>query len=155
MTYGVVICPRCEQAKAADLNFKTTKCLECNKVIDLNKTKIWARTDDNDEIIFLVGQVKAKLLGEEFEQPKPRKGQKKKKKTVSIGSRRQRQLVEAAVILTAEKGTFRFEDFKKTVTKSTGTGKKAEIEEFLAFLQARGIIIEPKPGEYRAIENEL
>ena len=155
MTYGVVICPRCEQAKSADLNFKTTKCLGCRKVIDLKKTKIWARTDDNDEIIYLVGQVKAKLVGEEIEYPKPKKGRKKKKKTVPIGSRRQRQLVEAALTLTAEKGTFRFEDFKKSVAKSIGTGKKAEVEEFLAFLQVRGIVIEPRPGEYRAIENDL
>jgi hypothetical protein len=155
MTYGVVICPRCEQVKAADLNFKTTKCLGCAKVIKLHKTKVLARTDDNEEITFLVGQVKAKLQGEEIEYPAPKKGSKRKKRSVRIGSKRQKQIIDVVINLTNEKGTFQFADFKKAVSKGLGTGKKEDVERFLAFLQARGIIIEPKPGTYRAIEDGL
>jgi hypothetical protein len=156
MTYGVVICPRCEQVKAADLNFKTTKCLGCNKVMKLRETKIWAKTDDNEEIAVLVGRIKAELQGEEIEYPPLKKGSKRnKKKTVRIGSKRQKELLEVAINLTREKGTFQFTDFKKAVSGRLGTGKKEDVERFLAFLQARGVIIEPKPGTYRAIEDGL
>jgi len=156
MTYGVVICPRCEQVKAADLNFKTTKCLGCNKVLKLHETKIWAKSDDNEEIAFLVGQVKSRLQGEEMDQPKSKKGSKnKKKRSVKIGSRSQRQLLDVATNLTREKGTFQFAEFKKAVSEGLGIGKEEDVEMFLAFLQARGVVIEPKPGTYKAIEESL
>ena len=155
MTYGVVICPRCDRVKTADLNFKTTKCLGCNKAMKLQETKIWASSEDIEEIAFLAGQVKAKLHNAEIEYPKPKNAPRKKRTNVKIGSKKQRQLLEIAIDLTREKGSFQYEDLKKAASKTLNTRKRADIEEFLAFLQARGVIIEPRPGIYRAIEEEL
>jgi len=153
MTYGVVICPRCKHVKGADLNFKTTKCLECSKVMKLTETKVWARTEDTDELVDLVGQVKAQIHNVEIEPPE-RKGKRKPKKKapLSPGSKREKAVIDIAASLTQENGTFTFPEFSKAVSRAVPGLNKEDKERFLELLQARGIILEPRAGNYRAID---
>lgn len=155
MTYGVVICSKCKHVKGADLNFKTTKCLECNRVMKLDKTKVWARTEDTDELVILVGRVNAQMHDVEIEPPKQKgKRRRKKKKTLTHGSKREKAIIDIAVILSREKGTFTFPEFSKAVSKVVPGLKKEDKERFLEMLQARGIILEPRAGNYKTIIDE-
>jgi transposase-like protein len=61
MKFGIVVCPRCKNAKAVDLSYKTTKCHRCGKILSLEKLRIWYKSDSNQKIRQVLGLVNAKM----------------------------------------------------------------------------------------------
>jgi hypothetical protein len=57
MKYGVIICPKCHQVKGVLLSTKTTKCIKCNKIIELKKVKIIFETNLQHELTEAIGQI--------------------------------------------------------------------------------------------------
>ena len=63
MKYGVVVCPKCRNPKAVLLSFKTSKCIRCNKILDIEKLKIIYKTDSESEIRNVIGLINADYEG--------------------------------------------------------------------------------------------
>lgn len=61
MKFGVIVCPRCRNAKVVDLSFKTTTCFRCNKKITLDKVKILYKSDSEQEIRKAIGIINVEL----------------------------------------------------------------------------------------------
>ncbi len=154
MTHGVVVCPKCKHVKAADLQYKTTRCLDCGKVMKLTDTKIWAKTDDNDQIAVIVGNVKAQLNNVTIEYPAPAR-RKPKKKTLSPGSKREKLVFQTAIALTNKNSMFSLDDFHKALKKVIEEIKKEDTMRYIEQLRAKGVLLEPKQGTYRTIEDQI
>jgi phage FluMu protein Com len=56
MKYGVIICPKCHQVKGVLLTTKTSRCTKCNKIILLKKSKIYFKTNSQQELTEAIGQ---------------------------------------------------------------------------------------------------
>jgi len=59
--YGIIVCPRCRQVKSADLIFKTTKCIRCNKIINLKKIKIIFKDSSQENVRQVIGKINNEL----------------------------------------------------------------------------------------------
>ena len=154
MSYGVVICPTCRRAKGADLARATTKCLDCGKVLKLDSVKIWASTDSAEELPTLVGQVHTQAHGAKYEPPEEKpKFSVKKKPVASPNSKRERVLIDTAVRLTLESGTFTHADFFQALTGAMEKVTEEESDKYIGFLQARCLIIEKRPGVFQAVSD--
>ena len=64
MRYGVIVCPKCKKAKGFNLSSKTTKCNRCNKVVILNKIKIYYKTDSGQKMRRAIGLINAEMSGD-------------------------------------------------------------------------------------------
>jgi hypothetical protein len=151
MSYGVVICPACRRAKGADLANATTKCLDCGKVMKLDSVKIWATTEHADELPELVGQVHTQAQGQQYEPPEEKPRQAKKKPARSLNSKRERLLMDTAVRLTLESGTFTHAQFFQALQGAMEKVTEEESDKSIAFLQTRCLIIEKRPGRFQAV----
>ena len=69
MRLGVIVCPKCKKVKGVDLSCKTTKCLQCGKVLTIDKLKIFYKTDSQKKLQQAIGLLNAKFDGRlgEFE----------------------------------------------------------------------------------------
>ena len=63
MKYGIIVCPRCKKTKGVDLLRKSTKCIGCGKVLQLDKTKILYKTNSRHELQNAIGVVNADMDG--------------------------------------------------------------------------------------------
>lgn len=63
MRYGIVVCPRCKNAKAVELCYKTTRCTRCSKLLTLDKLKIFYGTDSEQELRKAIGIINAQKEG--------------------------------------------------------------------------------------------
>jgi hypothetical protein len=63
MKYGVVVCPKCRQVKGVELRHKSTKCIRCNKKIDIDKVKIMFETNNEEKLRNAIGLLNAELEG--------------------------------------------------------------------------------------------
>jgi len=61
MKFGIIVCPKCRNSKVVDLSHKTTICFRCNKKIDLNKVKIFYKSNSDQEIRKILGLINVKL----------------------------------------------------------------------------------------------
>jgi len=68
MKYGIVACPKCKKVKGVHLAFKTTKCIGCGKILNLQKIKILYSTNNEVQLRYEIGKINAKKDGllEEF-----------------------------------------------------------------------------------------
>ena len=62
MRYGVIVCPNCKKVKAIDLNFNSTRCFNCNKLLKFNKIKIIFKSNSQQEIRSVIGKTNEKLM---------------------------------------------------------------------------------------------
>ena len=60
MRYGVVVCSNCKMAKGIILTNKTTRCNRCGKLLNLKKTRIFLKTDSEEELRYSIGKVNKK-----------------------------------------------------------------------------------------------
>ena len=63
MKYGVIVCPNCKKAKGFMLAAKKTKCIYCNKSIDLDKVKTLFKTNSQEELRKYIGLINAEMDG--------------------------------------------------------------------------------------------
>ncbi len=63
MTFGIVVCPNCKKAKGVDLSKKTTKCIRCKKKLEINKLKIFYKTESREKLSNVLGLLNAELDG--------------------------------------------------------------------------------------------
>jgi len=63
MKFGVIVCPICKKAKAVELSCKTTRCPRCNKVLILEKIRIFYKTDSKDKLREVLGLINAEMDG--------------------------------------------------------------------------------------------
>ena len=61
MKYGVVICPRCRNAKAVELRYKTTKCNRCNKIINIKEDIIIFKSSNLQLIVEKIGRINREI----------------------------------------------------------------------------------------------
>jgi hypothetical protein len=61
MKLGIVICPRCKQAKGIHLSYKTTKCFRCRKVLTIKNLKIFFKTDSQEKLRQAIGTINFEL----------------------------------------------------------------------------------------------
>jgi transposase-like protein len=61
MRLGVIVCPRCKQAKGVDVSAKTTKCTRCGKTLQLKKLTIFYETASQEKLRHAIGQINAQL----------------------------------------------------------------------------------------------
>lgn len=62
--YGVVVCPRCEKARAVNLSHTTVTCQRCGKRFKLRTRKVLYRADDAREAAAAVADVNRQLQEE-------------------------------------------------------------------------------------------
>jgi hypothetical protein len=62
MKYGVIVCPKCKKVKAVELKNKSTKCFFCNKQITIKKVKILFKSNFQEEIRNVIGQINEELM---------------------------------------------------------------------------------------------
>lgn len=152
--YGVVVCPKCVQAKGVELKYKSSKCLVCGYVMKLHNVKIWAKTDDPDQLPDLVSQAKAQIEGVEYTPPTNRPRQKYKHEVVRPGSKRERIIIRTALELTEKNGSFEIEEFFRSIQKESPMITEPYITKYLEVLQEKGLILEPSPGKFQYINLE-
>jgi hypothetical protein len=63
MRLGVIVCPKCKQAKGIDLSKKTTRCPRCGSLLNVTKLTIFYETESQDELRQAIGRLNAKLDG--------------------------------------------------------------------------------------------
>ena len=70
MKLGVIVCPKCKKVKGVNLNHKTTRCSRCDKVLKIDKLKIFYKTDSQKKLQQAIGLINAKFDGKlsEFEE---------------------------------------------------------------------------------------
>ena len=61
MKFGVVVCPKCRNAKGVNLDAKSSKCNRCNKSLNPRKLKVFYRTDTESDLIHGVARVNAEI----------------------------------------------------------------------------------------------
>ena len=61
MKYGVIICPKCKNAKAVELRYKSTKCTRCNKLINIDKISIIFKSNNHQLIIKKIGKINQEI----------------------------------------------------------------------------------------------
>jgi len=153
--YGVVVCPRCKQAKGVDLKQKTTTCA-CGFEIRIVSSRVRARADTARELAPLVGRVSAELAGGLAAYQKAAAPARRTRsrdvhlRVVGIASKprdRASRLRVAAVELTRELEVFSLGDWTRVLA---GLGIPGA-EEALATLVRANLVMEPKDGFYRAV----
>ena len=77
----------------------------------------------------------------------------KKKPVASPNSKRERVLIDTAVRLTLESGTFTHADFFQALTGAMEKVTEEESDKYIGFLQARCLIIEKRPGVFQAVSD--
>jgi DNA-directed RNA polymerase subunit RPC12/RpoP len=60
--YGVVVCSRCEKARAVDLRQKTATC-ECGSRIMIQRSRVYFKSDSQGDVAEAVRQMSARLSG--------------------------------------------------------------------------------------------
>jgi hypothetical protein len=63
MKYGIIICPKCKRSKGVILNYKTTKCNICGKLLKFNKIRVLYKTNSQKELRHAIGLINADLVG--------------------------------------------------------------------------------------------
>ena len=63
MKYGVVVCPKCKTPKGVALSSKTTRCIRCNKNLNLQKIKVLYKTNSELELRNVIGLINAEKDG--------------------------------------------------------------------------------------------
>ena len=61
MKYGVIVCPKCKNAKGAILSYKTTRCTRCGKNIKLENIRVLYKTNSEKELRLAVGQINEEI----------------------------------------------------------------------------------------------
>ena len=61
MRFGIVVCPKCRKAKAADLLCKTTRCIRCGYTIYLDKVRVIYKTDSLQKLRQAIAKVNTKI----------------------------------------------------------------------------------------------
>jgi len=59
MKFGIIACSYCKKVKGVDLNYKTSKCPWCGKVLDVEKLKILYTTDSQEKLRQVIGLINA------------------------------------------------------------------------------------------------
>jgi len=67
MKYAVVVCPKCKKPKAVLLSNKTSKCTRCNKILKIDKIKIFYKSNSEEEIRQAIGILNAELDGKKVD----------------------------------------------------------------------------------------
>ena len=63
MRYGIVVCPKCKNAKLVDLSYKTSRCIRCGKLLALDKIKITYKSDSEKDLRQVIGLINAQMEG--------------------------------------------------------------------------------------------
>jgi len=135
--YGVVICPRCNQARGVDLGSRTASCPRCGNRIDLRKAYVYARVDDQRLLPEAVRRVSESNRGlEAFESgPAPRPRPVSGPETVGSTVR----------ALSAD-GPFSVDELARTMDVDVGRAKA-----IVEAMMAEGELMEPSAGRYRTV----
>jgi hypothetical protein len=169
MKFGVVQCSRCKTAKGIRLETKSTKCPKCGKKLDLNKTKLLCKVDNEKELASVVMRYNTRLEGGEDIYAKDVNIVKERRfpsasnvkmsdihtliarKLIPIRARNEK-IVAAAQELCRVLGEFTEQDLRE-VLKHVGIKEDDIPKKFIPRLIENNVIYEPKRGVYRCLES--
>ena len=60
---SIIVCPKCKTPKGITLSSQTTKCIKCDKVLNLKKIKIVFKTNSENELRNVIGLINAEKDG--------------------------------------------------------------------------------------------
>jgi hypothetical protein len=148
--YGVVICPKCGNAKGVESAKKTTAC-QCGREIRLDRVKLMFMTDSPLELSDSVAAANAAIRGG-GRLPSERRSRKRdpfaaiaeRAKAVKDPLERAHIVARGLTELTSE---FGLEDLKR-VSSMLG---KASAEDLLVMLKEHNLVYETAEGNYRAV----
>jgi len=58
---GIISCPKCKHVCGVDLDYKSKKCAKCDYKMNINKVRIWVKTNDNLDLPELINKVKKEI----------------------------------------------------------------------------------------------
>ena len=166
MKFGVIQCSRCKTAKGIRLNTKSTKCPKCGKRMDLQKTKLLCKVDNEKELALVIMRYNTKLEGGEevyAQDLSIAKGESLNSnanvldiyeliaKRLSSIKARDEKILAAAKELCRVLGEFTEEDLGE-VLKRIGLKGDVLLEKYIPKLMDNNVIYEPKRGVYRCLE---
>ena len=63
MKFGIIVCPKCKNAKVVNLSCKTSRCYGCNEILTFEKFKIQYKTDSEQKARLALGLINAEIDG--------------------------------------------------------------------------------------------
>jgi len=145
--FGVVVCPKCKKARGVVLGSARARCPRCGRSIDLSKARVFYKTDSQTELAEAVKKMMDRLSEgiEEIDVERKRKGRIPAKKETSK-RRTEESLLAAAKELTVRLGSSGVEDLAASLDIKDAEEASKLIDAMLAY----GLLLEPRPGRYRA-----
>ena len=144
--FGVVVCPKCKKARGVIIGSAKAKCPRCGHSIDLSKARVFYKTDSQAELAEAAKKMMDRLSEgiEDIDVERKRRRPVVKKETRP--RRTEDSLVAVAKQLTMAQGTFAVEDFANGLEIKDVVVASKLIDAMLA----QGLLLEPRPGRYRA-----
>jgi len=144
--FGVVVCPKCKKARGVVLGSARAKCPRCGHSIDLSKARVFYKTEKQAELAEAVKKMNDRLSEgiEDIDVERKRRRSVTKKETKA--RRTEDSLVALAKELTESSGSFSLEDFARGLELKD----EEEASRLVEAMLAQGLLVEPRPGRYRA-----
>ncbi|MDD1769981.1 MAG: DUF1922 domain-containing protein [Methanomassiliicoccales archaeon] len=144
--FGVVVCPKCKKARGVVLGSARARCPRCGHSIDLSRARVFYKTDSQTELAEAVKKMMDRLSEgiEEIDVERKRRRPVPAKETRK--RRTEESLVAVAKELTLSLGSFEVMDFASSLEIKNAE----EASKLIDAMLAQGLLLEPRPGRYRA-----
>ena len=149
--YGVIICPKCNRARGADLSAKTSKCPGCGVHSEVDRMRIYFQTENEQELAEAVRRVGTRMqhsiedYGDDVIMA--RKATEEQRKKVKNQSLDFDGMVFIARSIVSENG-FGLDELKDALV---GEGYDVDVAKIAAVMLNEGIIYEPRPGRFKPL----
>jgi len=147
--FGVIVCPKCNRVRGIDLSIGRAVCPRCGHPIDIDRAKVYFRTESQRELVEAVRQ-KAREIAPSLD-PAELEDWAIVKDGIDPPEQPERGISEDRVYeiarrLTADQGEFIREDLKREL----GCGED-EVDGIVERTLSAGVIYEPRRGMYRTV----
>ena len=132
--YGVVICPRCNQARGVDLDSRTATCPRCGNRIDLRRARCYARVEDKRQLPEAVRRVSEANRGLEAFEAGP---------VARPSAPKDAESVESVVVRLSADGPFTVSELSEALDVDEGRART-----MIGAMMAEGGLMEPSSGRY-------
>jgi hypothetical protein len=147
--FGVIICPKCHRARGVKLPSKTAICVHCGHSIDVQKARVYFRTESEVELRRGVQRMTERLATSIEDYPAERKGKVRKERGDMAPKAKlsEESLRSAAHQLTEEKGDFGLEELKEAL----GLSSDEEARKLLDRLRSDGLVFEHRADRFKSL----
>ena len=149
--YGVVICPRCNRARGADLSAKTSKCPGCGLSSEVDRMRTCFQTDNEQELAEAVRRTSSRMqqsiedYGDDVVLARQAtEEQRKKAKNLSLDFDGMYMVARSL----CSESEFGLEELRDALSRE---GYEVDAVKIVSVMLNEGIVYEPKPGRYRSL----